>query len=383
MDSQRDALSQFMARYGKERTVAAGEVICRQGLPSDGLYYLKRGRLRVYREEAEDIFPLSEIVEGEMVGELGAATGWVRTATVEALEESLIVHLPEADFRRALLQEPDLSIEIARLATRRLTDADAARVTLDRSRQMAFDRVHKLDSEKAQLEELLLLREELADMIVHDLRNPLSVLSSGLQLLETLPEGVDPEIAAIVTTMGRAAARMRRLVETLLDIARLEEGKMALQLTQVDVQALVEESVAEQKPFADVRNIALQVRVPAGLPHLSGDLDVLQRVLINLLDNALKFSPEGGRVWIDVQPQAGGVQIAVTDGGPGVPPEERERIFEKFTQGKDRKGVRRGSGLGLTFCRMAVEAHGGKVWVEDGPGGMGSRFVVALPATAE
>ncbi len=379
MDSQQGTLAQFMARYGKTRVFAPGEIVCRQGMPSDGLYYLQQGRLRVYREEGERTFHLSEIAAGEIVGELGAATGWVRTATVEAVEESSVIHLPETDFRRALLQEPDLSVEIARLATRRLTNADMARVTLDRSCQLALARVDRLGTEKAQLEELLLLREELANMIVHDLRNPLSVISGGIQLLESLSRGSGSEAEAILSAMDRAARRMKHLVDTLLDIARLEAGKMALQLTRVDVGALVAESAAEQQSFAQARNIALTSQAPAGL-YLSADADVLQRVLTNLLDNALKFTPEGGRVWVEVQPDADGVQIAVADSGPGIPPEERERVFEKFTQLKSQQGARHGSGLGLTFCRMAVEAHGGRIWIEDGPGGVGSRFVVALPA---
>lgn len=376
MDEQWAALARFLELYGHEEHFAPGEIVCRQGSPSDGLYYLRQGRLRVYREEPDAIFPLSEVKVGELVGELGAATGWVRTATVEALEESVVVHVPDAEFRRALLQEPDLSVEIARLVTKRLTDADVARVTLGRSYQQAVSRVQRLDTEKAQLEELLRLREEMADMLVHDLRNPLGVISGGLGLLEgVVGQG---EAASIIEVMGRAAGRMRRLVDTLLDIARMEGGRMALQEAPLDVRALAEETVAEEQPYARQRNIELTSRVPAGLPLVSGDRDVLQRVLVNLLDNALNYTPEGGRVWVEGRPLGGGVELAVVDTGPGIPPEERERIFEKFTQVKGRQGARRGAGLGLTFCRMAVEAHGGEVWVEEGPGGVGSRFVVEL-----
>jgi signal transduction histidine kinase len=97
--------------------------------------------------------------------------------------------------------------------------------------------------------------------------------------------------------------------------------------------------------------------------------------VINLLDNALKFTPPGGRVSVEAEPGDGEVRLAVVDTGPGVPLEDRARIFERFTQGQT-GGT--GSGLGLAFCRMAVEAHGGRIWVEERPGGEGSRFVVAL-----
>lgn len=376
MDEWQGALSRFLALYGREERFAPGAIICRQGLPSDGLYYLKEGRLRVYREEPDAVFPLSEIGAGEIVGELGAATGWVRTATVEAVEDSVVIHVPEAEFRHALLEEPELAVEIARLATRRLTDADAARVTLGRSCQQALVRVQKLDTEKAQLEELLLLREEMANMLVHDLRNPLGVIRGGLELLQDMIEAEEGK--ALVEMMGRAAGRMRRLVDMLLDIARMEEGGLTLQRELLDVQALAEEAVMEEQPYARLRGIELTNRVLAGLPSVSGDRDMLQRVLINLLDNALNFTPEGGQVWVEGRPWARGVEMAVVDTGPGIPLQERERIFEKFTQVRGRHGARRGSGLGLAFCRLAVEAHGGEIWVEDGPGGVGSRFVMAL-----
>jgi signal transduction histidine kinase len=179
--------------------------------------------------------------------------------------------------------------------------------------------------------------------------------------------------------MRRATRRVERLVDTLLDIARLEVGGLELDLRAIDLASLVAGLIAEERHLAQATGVALEADLPPDLPPVSADRDVLLRVLVNLLDNALKFTREG-RVWVEAHSaEAGFVRIDVIDTGPGIPKEERERIFEKFTQVRGQVQARRGSGLGLAFCRMAVEAHGGRIWIEDGPGGKGSRFAFTIP----
>jgi signal transduction histidine kinase len=374
-------LSKVLQKYGHDKALAAGEVLIRQGSESDGVYYLKSGRLGAYREEPDGSYSLSEIEPGKLVGELAAATGWPRTVTVKAEEESLVLHVSQADFHRALRESPVLASAVVSHIGERLTDADVARVSLGRGYRRALDRVDTLKTEKAQLEEVLRLREELADMIVHDLRNPLGVISGGLQMLAGVPvAGPDAEyVASVLKTMDRSSKRMLRLVDALLDIASLEEGAMDLQLVALEPRALVEEMVAGEHSLADAKQIALENRVDAAVPVVLADRDILQRVLVNLLDNALKFTPYEGQVWVDARAGAEEVAFSVVDTGPGIPLEERERIFEKFTQVRGQKGPRKGSGLGLTFCRMAVEAQGGRIWIEDGPQGRGTCFVFTIP----
>jgi signal transduction histidine kinase len=375
------ALIDILQRYGHERELAAGEVLIRQGTVSDGIYYLKEGRLGVHWVEQDLSFLLSVIEPGQTVGEVGATTGWVRTATVKAEVPCRVIYVPEADFRRALNEIPSLAAEIACQIGERLTNADAARVTLGRSYRQADARVQALCTEKARLEELLRLREELADMIIHDLRNPLGVLTGGLEFLRDLGPGEGPpdDRAAAIQVMERAARRMRGLVDTLLDIARLEAGELQLRLAPLDLGALVEEALLEQAPLAEAFGIAHENALPGDLPPVLGDRDVVQRVLINLLDNAIKYTPSGGTVRVEAHSDAETVTLEVIDTGPGIPLDERERIFEKFTQVRRQAEERRGSGLGLAFCQMAVQAHGGRIWVEDGPDGTGSRFAFALP----
>jgi signal transduction histidine kinase len=374
-------LDEILQKYGREKTLSPGDVLIRQGMASDGVYYLKSGKLGAYKEEEGKAYPLSAVSPGRLVGELGSTTGWARTATVKAEEESVVIHVAEADFHRALRESPDLAATVVWQIGEHLTGADAVRIALGRSYQRAAGRVEALSTEKAQLEELLRLREELADMIVHDLRNPLTVIANGLQLLAetSIPEAEREYAHVVADTMERAMRRMERLVDTLLDIARLEEGSLELQRQPLDVKALIERAIADESHLARARGVALEAILPPELPDVLADQDIVQRVLINLLDNALKFTPAEGRVWVEVHPDAGAVQVDVVDTGPGIPVEERERIFEKFTQVRRQAEARRGSGLGLTFCRMAVEAHGGRIWVEDGPAGKGSRFAFTIP----
>jgi signal transduction histidine kinase len=370
-----------LRKYGKEKTLAPGDMLIRQGAASDGVYYLESGRLGAYKEEQGKMYPLSVVSPGRLVGELGSTTGWARTATVKAEEESVVIHVPDADFHRALRESPDLAATVVWQIGKHLTSADAVRITLGRSYRRAAGRAEKLTTEKAQLEELLRLREELADMIVHDLRNPLTVISNGLQLLEgaAIYESDQQYVDIVTDTMRRASHRMERLVETLLDIARFEEGSMELDLQSVDWDTLVKEALVEERHLAEAKGVTLEADLPSGLPKVVADRDILMRVLINLLDNALKFTQTGGRVWVEIHPQGEAVQVNVIDTGIGIPEGERERIFEKFTQVQRHIQARRGSGLGLAFCRMAVEAHGGQIWVEEGPEGKGSRFVFTIP----
>ena len=373
-------LVELLQKYGKERELSPGDVLCYQGAVSDGAYYLKWGLLGAYREEEGTSYLLSEIVPGNLVGELGAATGWSRTATVKAEKESCVIYISEVDFRQLLSEAPDLAAEVISQMGERLTRGDVARVTLGQGYQQAMDRVQALSSEKARLEELLRLREELADMIVHDLRNPLGVIYSGLELLErTLAETKSEYLDSLIGMMDRSLGRMQGLVDALLDIARLEGGKMALHLLPLDVATLVKDVIAEERPMAENLGVALENLVTEDLPLVLADRNALQRTLVNLLDNALKFTPKGGRVWVEARSRDEMMQVEVVDTGPGIPHEEQGRIFEKFTQVRGRTGRRRGFGLGLTFCRMVVEAHGGRIWVEDGPEEKGSRFIFTLP----
>ncbi len=373
-------LTDILQLYGKEENLLPDEVLIQQGLASDGVYYLKQGRLGVYREEQNTTYRVAEVTPGEMVGELGAVTGQLRMATVKAEEESCVIHISDTDFYRAVNEDPALVSKVIGMVGNRLVNAHIVRITISQSYRQAAERAKTLDTQKAQVEELMRLREEVADMIVHDLRSPLGVIANGLELLiEMLPSDAKTEYAvSVIGAMERSVQRMQRLVNTLLSIARLETGEI-LHLLPLDLYTLVEEIMVEELPLAESRGVTLQAHLPEDLPLVLADRDFLERVLVNLLDNALAHVPEDGQVWVEAHPQTDKVQVEIIDTGPGIPPEDRERIFEKFTQVQHPVKTRRGVGLGLAFCRMAVEAHGGRIWIKDGPQGRGSRFIFTIP----
>ena len=232
--------------------------------------------------------------------------------------------------------------------------------------------------------ELQRMRADLTSMIVHDLRSPLSALYSGLLLLQEMIPAYNSE-AMVQDTFAaaeRSCLRLINMVNSLLDISRLEAGRMKLDQRPTDLYKLVCSVLDGLAPLAQEQGIALITEIPQDWQVLI-DEEKINRVLTNLVDNALKFSPEKGHLQVIAEPapgEPGFVRCSVHDDGPGIPPEYREKIFDRFTQGPGVETKRRstGTGLGLTFCKLVVEAHGGRIWV-DSPGEHGSTFYFTLP----
>ncbi len=232
--------------------------------------------------------------------------------------------------------------------------------------------------------ELAEWRRDVTRMIVHDLRNPITALLSMLGRLDG--GGADAaESAELVRRARRSGTDLLDLIDSLMDIQHLEAGKLVVDAEAMRLTPLVEQVVAHMQPLAEERGVTLSGRAAADAPAVWGDVTLLRRVLLNLLENALKFTPASGHVAIEVAPEAStspgheaGARCAITDSGPGVPPDHRQRIFDRYTRVDASGSQVRGTGLGLTFCKLAVEAQGGAIWVEDAPGG-GSRFVFTIP----
>lgn len=233
-------------------------------------------------------------------------------------------------------------------------------------------------------------RQELTSMIVHDLRGPLTAVMTSLKLLSDAAPPDEPVGRVIEQTTGmasRAVRKMLSLVDSLLDISKMESGTIALEYEPVDLREPCATVLDDLEPLAQELNIRLSTDIPPDMPLLKADLEKTERILLNLVDNALKYTPTGGRIVIRAYaPGAQGaaegfVRIDVADTGPGVPDEHKERLFDRFAQLDGPRGRRRGTGLGLTFCRMAVEAHGGRIWIEDNPHG-GAVFAFTLPVAA-
>jgi signal transduction histidine kinase len=240
------------------------------------------------------------------------------------------------------------------------------------------DARNTLAARNAKLEELEGLKETLTQTLVHDLKNPLAAVLGNLELME---RKADESLLHLVRRSKAAAWRMHQMILNLLDIGQLEEGKLVLRPETIEAGSLARKACLEMEGGAAQRGVRLEIAPGSENAVLRGDSTVLRRVMDNLIANAIEHSPKDGRVTVSVTLCDEGVEIAVSDQGPGVPPEFRERIFEKFQRLENRKSLPGANrGLGLTFCRLAVEAHGGTIWVDDSPGG-GALFRALLPAT--
>jgi NtrC-family two-component system sensor histidine kinase KinB len=236
--------------------------------------------------------------------------------------------------------------------------------------------------------ELQHMRDELTNTIVHDLRSPLSSILGSLYFIDELAE-TDKESAAgqALNISIRSANKLMELVNSLLDIARLSSGQTLVELQTARLESVLDAAIDYLQPLAADAEITVCRDNEPDLPLVLIDEDKINRVLVNLIDNALKFTPRGGQVtvraerWTDL-PGRNMVRCIVRDTGPGIPPEYRTRIFDRFVQIADRPGRRRGTGIGLNFCQLAVEAHGGKIWVDAAPGG-GSEFSFTLQAVSD
>ena len=224
-------------------------------------------------------------------------------------------------------------------------------------------------------------REMITETLVHDLRSPMGAVSSALTLLEeSLPEKErDPLSAQSLDIAHRSTRKVLTLIDSLLDISRLDSGRIELDITRFSLYHIGRDLFEELMPIAKELGIVFRNEIEEDTTLVYADLEMIIRVMTNLLDNALKFTPEGGQVTLSADPiDDEKMVVKISDTGPGIPLDYREKIFDRFTQVPGYRGRRRGSGIGLTFCKLAVEAHQEKIWVEPRPG-EGSIFAFTLP----
>jgi signal transduction histidine kinase len=210
-------------------------------------------------------------------------------------------------------------------------------------------------------------QEELMQFIVHDLRAPLANVMTGLQTLQDIAgEAMDDAQRNLVQSGLISCSRMLTLINSLLDLAKLESGQMVVQLEETGVEDVVGASLDQVSVWAKRNRVTLASSLDSGVSAVFADPVMTMRVLVNLLSNAIKFSPPESTVMVRVSENGGSaVTFSVIDQGQGIPREWANRVFDKFVQVEARRaGKTIGSGLGLTFCRMAVERQGGRIWLE-------------------
>jgi len=292
-----------------------------------------------------------------------APPGW------RALHVALPAARENADLHQALdtrADNRDLSLD---LYTRRIAYRGQPAI-----QWLVHDRTEQRDLERA--------RDEQIYMIVHDLRNPLGNVLSSLELLrESLKDpNLTPAPMSLVNIALRSSRRISLLVESLMDMTRMEAGQYTLNTATARLDTLIERAVDFVKPTAERKHIPLLIELEPSLPLVLIDVNMIERVVVNLLDNACKFVSPGQKVTVGARRGPGNeVEIFVRDEGPGIAPEDRPKLFQKFSRGTTIAGQSPGTGLGLAFCKMAVEAHGGAIRVESEPG-KGSTFTLTLQA---
>ena len=220
-------------------------------------------------------------------------------------------------------------------------------------------------------------REALVATLSHELRTPLTSLSMALELLQRRDPRLDAEVPALLETAREDVTRLQDVAQRFLDLARARAMTIALDRRHVDLHAVIDRALKIFLIQAREKGIALHAIVPDGALTIAGDETKLTWALSNLLSNALRYTPAGGRVEVEALPEDDNVLIAVRDTGPGIPAEQRERIFERFAQATD-GGEIGSAGLGLAIVRDIVQAHGGRIHLESAVG-HGSRFVLELP----
>ncbi len=217
-------------------------------------------------------------------------------------------------------------------------------------------------------------RDEMLAIVSHDLRNPLLIFGLTLQSVRrSLDTGRTPS-AETLAKGTRAIARMERLINDLLDVARIDAGTFVVDKTATDLAALLRDAVEQHLPLATEKDIRLQVSAPADLT-IDADRHRLMQVMANLIGNAIKFTPEGGAVSVSCGPGNFGARVVVADSGPGIGADSLPHVFDRFYQTDTRSG---GAGLGLTIAKGIVDAHGGTIGVDSAPG-QGARFWFELP----
>ena len=247
------------------------------------------------------------------------------------------------------------------------------------ARRVEFDETDSIQwiiQDITERKDLDALRDDMIAMIYHDIRSPLGNVVSSLEMMSSLMPD-DETLVSMLNIARNSTARIQRLVNSLLDINRLESGHHIIDQNSVDPQALIRESIRDVMPAAAGRQQNIENKVTTVLPLIWVDVDMIHRVFINLLENAIKFTPVDGQIQIGAQTDGIFVKFWIRDNGPGISPADRERIFDKFirVRGKSRTV---GLGLGLAFCRLAVHGHGGEIWVESELE-KGSTFWITLP----
>lgn len=245
------------------------------------------------------------------------------------------------------------------------------------------DEVFRLQQEREELKEQLTFRDQALAMLVHDLRSPLTAASLAMETLELTASQEDSEKKRKLQKQIFKQSRqqfniMKRMIDELLESSRSINARLKVRPRELDLGRLCKETIAQYQKQTQLKHLTIEEDIPQDIPNVYADEELLRQLLTNLMDNAIKYTPEGGKIGLSVLHRTSQkVQISVSDNGPGIPPEKQEQIFERdFRLQRDEQ--QEGYGLGLAFCRRIARAHYSRIWVDSAPN-QGSTFHFTLP----
>jgi len=248
----------------------------------------------------------------------------------------------------------------------------------DQFRAMRENYTRELELRNRDVERANQLKSEFLASMSHELRTPLHTVIGFAELLAEELEGpLTEKQKRFIGHIHKDSMHLLELINDILDLSKIEAGRLKIHREALDVAAAVEEAISSIRPGAEAKSIAVMVAVPP-FPPVMADRVRLKQILYNLLSNAVKFTPELGTIRVEAELQDEFVEIAVTDSGIGIPADQLEAVFDKFYQvGATTKGVREGTGLGLAITKALIEEHGGRIWVNSELG-QGSRFTFTI-----
>ena len=361
----------YVAQNAREVRVAAGDRICEEGETGDAFYIILAGRVQVSKLlQLGTPHLLTELHPGRFFGELALVEDAPRVASVDALEETTLLVITKNDFQELLLSNPEMAVPIMRAVAARLRDAD--RRSIDELRQ----KHEELAQAYLTLQEAVQRKSDFLTVIAHELRTPLTTIKGYghfLRLGTLQGANLDRAVQAIVENTDAIV----RLINNILFLQELELIEPAFEA--VDVPTLINAILTTVRPGAAGLGLIFQLDLPSDLPTVSADLDGLTQAIGALIDNAVKFSPSGGKISIAAQVADGQMRVSIRDPGVGIPPDQLYHIFDRYhhleSVGDHRFG---GVGLGLPIAKQVVEQHGGSISVVSSPG-TGSTFLLTMP----
>jgi signal transduction histidine kinase len=325
--------------------------------------YARRRDIRLEADVGADSH-MVEFAERELSGTIGAASARVMVSSVakgEALSMEGVMKI---------LDETSQVMEYSRQLEQKSQELEAA--------------TQELREANERLKELDLLKDEFVSTVSHELRTPLTAIRALTEILHDNPDIDTNKRQHFLGNVVMETDRLTRLINQILDLDKMESGKIEWAMVRVDLKEIIEVALVATGQLTSEKSITMNTEMPLTPVFMTADRDRLVQVIINLLSNAAKFCTIGtGRIDIRLVSDDGTARVEVADNGPGISPEEQERIFEKFHQIRaEQESKPMGSGLGLTICRSIIEHHGGRIWVESIEG-EGATFIFSLPLRGE